>query len=349
MQGTSVSRIEGVDVLRVAAIISVIAIHTVPFASRPSFIGHELGLATAINQSARFAVPLFFILSGYFWAQKCSDERDVYGPSASMAKRIGFLLLAWSIIYLLPTDIIDAFATGPLGPIQQLYWNLSSVAARPLDAVLQGTKVHLWFLAGLLWSLAISALMVRYKHERLLAAMAIALYLTGIAGKAYSDTPLGFHTEFNLRNGPFFSLIFFVTGYFLHRSKPSGTWLPTGLSIAALGVFLHFAELQLLSRNWATSMVQDYVIGTYLFGLGVAMIALANPRYLRAPRIASIGPLVLGIYTSHFIFVDLLKPLDRQFAGNWIWSISYVAAVFILSCALVRVLLKFNLTRKLVA
>lgn len=342
------SRLQSVDVLRVVAIISVIIIHTDPFEVQSSPIGNELDFATVINQLARFSVPFFFILSGYFWAQKCTGEHDVYRPSTKMAKRIAFLFLAWSLVYLLPTNIIDAFASGMLGPIKQIYWNVSNVLSRPVDTLMQGSKSHLWFLMGLLCSLGISALLLRYKHERLLAMLAVALYLIGLAGKAYSDTPLGFHVGFNFRNGPFFSLIFFVSGYFLYRRAPSSRWLPVGLLLAALGGFLHFTELRMLKAQWGTSMSQDYVIGTYFLGLGVAMMALSNSRYLHFSRAASIGPLVLGIYASHLIFVDMLKPLDRQFSGNWAWSAVYVVAVFVLSYLLVRLMAKSDFTRKLV-
>ena len=66
--------------------------------------------------------------------------------------------------------------------------------------------------------------------------------------------PAGLHVTFNFRDGPFFSLIFFVTGYFLHK--------------------------------------RDYVAGTYFFGVGVALIALSDSPWLPSPRLAAIGPYV---------------------------------------------------------
>lgn len=342
------TRILSVDVLRVSAIIAVIAIHTTPFATQSSPIGDQLDVATVINQVARFAVPFFLILSGYFWAQKCDDGGAVRKPTIAMAKRIGVLMLAWSAIYLLPTNLFDSLAYGPVGPIKEIYWNLCSAATKPFSTVMQGTKLHLWFLMALLCSLAIAALFLRYKQERMLIVLAIALYVVGLAGKAYSATPFGFHSEFNFRDGPFFSLIYFVTGYLLHRRKPSCAWFSKGLLITGLGILLHFSELRILHAVWGTSMSQDYVIGTYFYGLGIAMIALSNSKYLDFPRIAAIAPSVLGIYAAHLVFVDMLRPLDKQFAGNWIWSIVYVVVVFSLSYLLVQGMLKYSITRKIV-
>jgi surface polysaccharide O-acyltransferase-like enzyme len=343
------NRLTGVDVLRVAAIIAVIIIHAHPFAEHSASMGRFLDVATVLNQAARFAVPFFLILSGYFWAHKVHGEAGVVGPSIAMAKRIAIVFLAWSAIYLLPTNIGDALAHGPAGPVQQGYWNLASTMSRPMDAIFQGTKGHLWFLMGLLCSIFISALLLRFKQNRLLVVLALALYLTGLAGKAYSDTPLGFDSAFNFRNGPFFSLIFFVTGYLLRRTKPSPMWLPAGLLIAGAGFVLQLAETWVLNERWGTSLVQDYVFGTYFFGLGIAMVALSNSRFLDFPRLAAIGPLVLGIYAAHMVFIDLLKPVDRQFSQSGWWAVFHVVAVFALSYALARLMQKFRLTRRLVS
>jgi surface polysaccharide O-acyltransferase-like enzyme len=194
-----------------------------------------------------------------------------------------------------------------------------------------------------------AALFLRHKRERLLVAVGVALYLVGLAGKAYADTPIGFHAAFNFRNGPFCSLILFVTGYFLHRKRTSRVWLPVGLLLAILGTCLHFTELWLLNSQWGTAMRQDYVIGTYFAGVGVSMMALSNVSCRHLEGVASIGRLVLGIYASHLVFVDLLMPLDRRFRGSPLWDILFVVAVFTLSYALVLVMSRFRLTRRLVA
>jgi surface polysaccharide O-acyltransferase-like enzyme len=57
-------------------------------------MGNTLDLATVINQTARFAVPCFFVISGYFWARKFKGAGDVYAPTVAMAKRIAFLFVA---------------------------------------------------------------------------------------------------------------------------------------------------------------------------------------------------------------------------------------------------------------
>ena len=335
--------------MRVIAIIAVMAIHTNPFTDQPAHVGASLDLATIVNQLARFAVPFFFIMSGYFWAQKVTEPHAVYKPTLDMVKRAALIFLVWSLVYLVETRLIESFASGAPGPFDQILLNIKKATSNLFNTSLQGTKAHLWFLPSLIFSVLISALLIRLKYERLLIFLAIAFYLIALAGTPYSDTPLGFHIHFNFRNGPFISLLFFVTGYFMRRYTPGRHWLRSGVLLACTGIVLHFIELSVLNARWGTSMAQDFVLGTYPFGVGLAMIALSNPRGLNFTPAATIGPLVLGIYASHYIFVDLLKSFDTKFAGGWIWTILYIAAVFLLSYLLVRLLAMFSLTRKIVS
>lgn len=324
-------------------------IHTTPFESTSSSIGNELDAATVVNQLARFAVPFFFVISGFFWSRKISSTGDIFGSSLQLSKRLLVLFCSWSLIYIFPWNAAESFDFGSFGPLKQLYWNIGSSINHPLRTLLEGTGIHLWFLMGLLCSVIISALLLRLRMGFALAPLAVLLYAVGLAGKAYRDTPIGFHVDFNFRDGPFFSLIFFVTGHFLHTRRPAHHWCRTGLLLASVGLALHFLELLLLHRLWGSSMLQDYVVGTYLFGTGCALVALS-----RDPRIAwswtsSIGPLVLGIYALHVVFVDLLAPLDRLWSPHPAWEIAYPVIVFLLSTLLARWLSRFSMTRPLVA
>lgn len=341
-------RLQSVDVLRTVAILAVIVIHTTPFERPTSPLGSTLDLATVVNQAMRFAVPLFFILSGYFWAGKFDDERDLYEPTAKMFWRIAVIFIAWSAIYLIPSNFIYAFLPGASNPLKGFLSNLSSAVHRPVVTALQGTKMHLWFLPALLWSIAISALLVRFRLNWLLAVLAVATYCAGIAGKAYRDTPAGLHVTFNFRDGPFFSLIFFVTGYFLHKKVRGEHWFRLGVLMAAGGAALHFAEIFVVHKYWGTTMQQDYVVGTYFFGVGMALIALSDAPWLQSQGLAAIGPYVLGIYASHFMFYEMLFPLDRRFVGSPTWDILYIVIVFFVAYAVSWALAKNRLTRRLV-
>lgn len=307
------NRIASVDVFRLLAIVAVIVIHTQPFGGGAEEItGRFMSLNILIDQLARFAVPFFFVISGYFWGIKVRNSGSPIPASARMAKKILTIFLAWSAIYALPVDLGSFAEYGPLGPIKTDYWNLVQLIHDPITLVMQGTRVHLWFLIGLLCSLLISVQLVKNKHIKTLIAVSVALYLFGLLAKSYSATPLGIHISFNTRNGPFFGTIFFVSGYLLSGLKPTPKWLTIGILILGIGYILHFSELYFLWRWYGTNPHQDYVIGTYFMGVGAAIASLSNHSILKNEALSAVGKLTLGIYAIHFMFVEMLRPISKS-------------------------------------
>ena len=328
----STDRIQSVDAFRVLAIAAVIALHTAPHAG-PDAVGLRFDARTLCDQLERFAVPLFFILSGYFWAGRCRDGAACWTAGLALARRVYTLFLVWSVIYFLVT-----VATGGLRPLPGLP-----------TLLLQGTKVHLWFLPALALAALVSGALLALGMDRTLFVLALLLYAVGLSGKAYADTPFGFHTHVNTRNGLCFSLLMFASGVRLRRLGPRPAWRWLGPALALGGLALQLAEVAWLHSRWGTNMAQDFVVGTYFYGLGVAMLALSDPAPLRFPRLARLGPLVLGIYASHNLFVDPLAGPGNPMRALPGWDVIVVAVVFALALASTALLARFPLTRRLVA
>lgn len=342
---SSTARIQSVDVFRVLAIAAVIALHTAPHTG-PAAVGLRVDARTLFDQLERFAVPLFFVLSGYFWAGRCRDAAACWTAGVALARRVYTLFVLWSAIYFL---IVALAAAGPAGSLAAGLRTAARPLSSPSTLLLQGAEVHLWFLPALALAALVSGALLARGLERTLVVLALALYAVGLAGKAYADTPFGFHTHFNLRNGLSFSLILFVSGVILQRLRPRPAWRRIGPALALGGFALQLAEVAWLHQHWGANMAQDFVIGTYFYGLGVAMLALSDPPSLRVPRLAGLGPLVLGIYASHFLFVDLLAGPDAPLRALPGWDVIVVAAIFALSLALTGLLARFPITRPLVA
>lgn len=343
------SRIKSIDLIRTIAIFAVIVIHTTPFDPPQAALGQQLDVATILNQLARFAVPFFFIVSGYFWAAKCYDAPSIRTSAWKIASRIVAIFIVWSAIYLLPTNPIEAMQGGASGLIKTVYWNLGSTLQHPMTTLFQGTKSHLWYLVALICCQAICAFYICLKQPKALVITALLLFVIALLAGPYSPTSFGIHLPFNFRNGPFFGLLLFVTGYFLRQREANPIWVKWGAIIAVLGTALHFAEINVLHQNWGQTLDQDFVAGTYLMGLGVALMGLSNAPSLDIPKLAAVGPFVLGIYVSHFIFVDVLKPLDQRYSDVTAWQIAYPALVFVLSYGLTALLAKQNWAKKYVS
>jgi surface polysaccharide O-acyltransferase-like enzyme len=302
-------RLASVDAWRFIAVVAVIAIHTTPEAAsgatrwfEPSFL---------INQVARFAVPFFFVVSGYFWGQRVAKSSSVIATSSPTARRILVIFIVWTVIYALPYDVATVADGGPLEPLRTAWWHLNAQVAHPMTLLMQGTKSHLWFLVALLCALAISAVFVQYRWYVPLAVVAVLLYVVELLTKPYVQTPLGWSIDFNTRNGPFCGTIFFVTGFFLSRSELRPAWARLGMLMFFGGCCLHLAENRYLSTHLESKGFQDFVIGTYPMGVGAALIALSGRRFKGVDALARLGRDALGIYLVHAIFVDLFHVVMR--------------------------------------
>lgn len=256
------SRIESVDIFRVLAIIAVISIHTTPFGEVQDNQAYAL-LNVAINQGARFAVPFFFVISGFFFAKKINAGSGLLSTTNNYLKRLFTIWLFFSVIYILPYDLIAAFEHGPLGPIKVVYWNLLNIANDPIRFIFEGTRVHLWSLVSLGISVVISSLFLRYFRRNPLPPLiifSVAIYIFGLLAKAYADTPVGINIDFNTRNGPFFSTVFFVMGHALSRLELNQNYLFYGLLVLLLGYTIHAGEIYYLYSAYDISPTShDYM------------------------------------------------------------------------------------------
>lgn len=342
------SRIQSVDCFRVFAILAVIAIHTVPFGyGKP--VGHQLDLVLILNQMARFAVPFFLIISGYFWSVKTTLTPDILDFSKKSARRVGGLFILWSLIYL-AIATARSFTNGGLKSLSNDFlFTIASVMHSPITSLLQGGKPHLWFLTALLISILISAAFIAKGYPRLLFSLAVALYIVGLLGGPYKESPLGINVNFDFRNGPFLGLICFVSGYLLHHLEPKRTWMFFGVTLTILAIAGQFAELTLLHSTWGTTMWQDYVGSTIFLGVGAAMIALSNHPVLHVRNLSAIGPYVLGVYAIHYFFVDLFRNRHGFTNVRWLDEILYVFIVAALSFFGALILSRCKITKRLVA
>lgn len=339
-------RIRSADTFRVLAIVAVIALHTARHDGARA-VGQGWDLPTVLDGAERFAVPLFFILSGYFWAQPDGDPRAQWRRALQLCRRVLAIYAGWVLVYAAVDAIGAVWQDGWAIAVQRLAaaWRSNRLGLQRV--LLEGLTPHLWFLPALACAALASGALLARRLRTLLLALALVLFALGLAGKAYALTPLGWPTRFNLRDGPFFSLLFFVTGIELRRRRLPATLWP-GLLLALAGFALQLLEVRWLHLRFGAGLVQDYVASTWLYGLGAGLMALSDAPALRRPALATLGPLVLGIYASHYLFVDWLRPLDERWRACPAWDALYVALVFAGALLLTRLLARWGPGRGLV-
>jgi surface polysaccharide O-acyltransferase-like enzyme len=355
---SSKSRLASVDALRLIAILGVICIHTHPFTAN-RLVGYSKNwelLGEGISYLCRFAVPFFFCISGYFWGTKIRNGQNIGAVSRSMALRVAKIYVFWSVVYWLENRI--ELLCKPWAP-----WALRNVQEIPLarlrhpEFLLGGAGVyHLWFLPALLCSIAIAWLFLAFKHERLLIAFSIALFFLAVLARPYSESTIGIspwiaghHIE--MRDGPFFGTLFFVTGYLLSGCQRRSQWFRLGLLLFTAGLLLSAIEIHaihvLLHAPPVPDYYQDFVFATYAMGIGATLISLAPGPNSMGSKATRLGRFTLGIYCAHLLFVDLLAT-GMESLNSPIAEVAYPILVFLLTIPFVILLSKSALTRSFV-
>src|SRR6185295_9540898 len=97
-------RSRSVDIVRLIAVIAVIVIHVQPFTILAAVSQLYEYLFVIFSQAARFAVPFFFVISGYYWGKRIRSGSPISAVSGKALSRIIQLFVVWSLVYLLPHD-----------------------------------------------------------------------------------------------------------------------------------------------------------------------------------------------------------------------------------------------------
>mgnify|MGYP000861591709 CR=1 FL=1 len=331
----------GADAMRVIAIFGVLIIHTTPFSRLSQDIGDSFNLPTILNQASRFAVPMFFVFMGYFWALNAQLKNDVQSQAKYSILKMSRMFLFWSAIYLFPTNPEIFVNHGLIGFIKVVYWNINAVLTDPVDFLLTGTAIHLWFLSSAIQCMIIAYLISRLHLERYLGGLAIILFFIALITGPYSWLPVGFESDFNYRNGPFFAFIFFYSGSVLYKCREILTLQWLGALLLLVGVASQFIELYFLHNIWSINLAQDYVFSTYFLGVGAAIYGLSSSTLLNNSNLSKYSKFVFGVYASHMLFVNLLTPLDRVIGDGAIWSFLYFLFVLVASYMLTTKIFSF--------
>lgn len=296
------NRIASFEVGRLVALLGVIAIHSQLFMKAP-LVNDEPWLGLLINQISRFAVPLFFILAGYFIAPKLSAQ-----PSTTLKHYSSPLLklwLVWSAIFIFaPFNIQMAWESGYIAE-RSGYWQY--LLSQPLNTLFEGGLVHLWYIPGLVCGLLAIALCCHAKKQNLIFPIAIALYLFGLAAGSYLPIT-GIEFPLFSRNGPFMSMLMLTIGF---MSKQNGWQLSFGkaTALALVGMGLHLAEAVFLLRYDVPFNMHDFLIGTPFWATGLFFMLMGHPQFGKSVVKLNISKHVLGIYLVHLLIIIYLMHL----------------------------------------
>ncbi len=338
----SSSRLSSLEMGRVLAILAVVVIHTSPL--RGEMYTESINtLSDVINQICRFAVPFFFLLTGYFVQPKLSQNpKETF---LRYAKPLSLIWLAWSVIYLLLPFRFDVVMSQGYLAERSGYWDF--LLKTPLNTRFEGGLVHLWYIPGLLCALGIMALLIRKRQEALMVPLALGLYVWGLGAGSYQPILEG-ETPIFSRNGPFFSLLMVVAGAEMRRRNIQFS-THTAWAMLMGGMGLCLAEGFNLARYDVWMANHDFLIGTPIMAMGLFALLLNHPNWANTPLTFALSQRVLGVYVAHFVVVLILFNVFGAFAIEGIVRDVLLAPLtLLLSFGLVIALEKTRFTRFLV-
>lgn len=267
------------DIVRVVLALIVVAIHG-------GFLADIDPLASflTIHGLFRVVVPIFFLISGYYFHSTLKKQR-----ASGWLKHILILYIVWMLIYLPQWFSIseDALETL-LDNLQKLVFGY----------------FHLWYLAALVGAAALLTAISRWQSvsiARLAGGLALAglgLQYGGLYG-AFGDGELARFLGFSwtFRNFLFFAFPFFVLGFLICEVEQSIKLSRPLLAVLALfGGIGMVVEAWLSYRSFGSEGILDIFFAQYLLVPALFLLALRTPHYVKTAGLASVST---GIYLIH--------------------------------------------------
>lgn len=172
MGETVLKRYNSIDIFRLVCAVLIVSIHTHPLSDINSFAGYFVS-----GIIARFAVPFFLVVSGYFYFDKLIKS----GPKAIFAylRKIILIYSIWSIPYLL-LELTAHFKEEPI-------WNI--LGRFLLDYLFFGSRYHFWYFPALIYSVIIFTLLYMLFRKKIFPFifLSIILFVIGCLMSCYMD------------------------------------------------------------------------------------------------------------------------------------------------------------------
>lgn len=350
-------RIAYFDALRVVSAVAVIAIHVTALKWETLDVGSSAwNVASFLNATMRFAVPVFVMISGALLL----DLEKEFSMRRFYRKNIARILIAfavWSAIYLVYSWLAKGWRPGS-------FWGVVSL-------FIEG-HYHMWFLYMLLGLYLITPILRMIVRRRkmmmyfLVLGIVFSFILPGIgqlAGvvanvhnsamavgiKNVINSALG-SMRFNFASG---FVVYYVLGYYLRTTYFSRMKRVVIYLLGVMGLLMTI----LLTHN--TSIALGTNTGFFnestpwILALSVSVFMLfkyhgdriGNWRVVRALAATS-----FGIYLIHAMVLDLIMRIDyiQTSELNVVAYLVIIAAIFAISFVAIWIMQKIPLVRKIV-
>lgn len=316
------SRNESVDAFRMLAALCVIIVHT-------DFYNLPRDVAVAAKLMSFWVIPFFFIVSGYFLAEKSARTKslDVQG----LVERMGWIFMVWTLIYL-PIKM-DRNSLDFLG--------VFDMATTPIF-LYYGTFYHLWYLSAMAVGCLFIAVCYRYNVKYLIPIVSIITIMVSVMASGYRFFNIDFTDKTLVSISKYWRAVPFIyAGFLIQRKGILSSWV--SLALVIIGTAMMPFEVKYIRTSYGTPAFQELLIGVILFGVGMACLSLNNLKFLQSPLLARWGrEYSLGIYLLHPMIIHLFRYIPVRavpfLPKGMAWDVSFPVIVLFICLALLGAL-----------
>ncbi|MGN1328898.1 MAG: acyltransferase family protein [Eubacterium sp.] len=319
-------RNKSLDILKFISSVFVVFIHIM-------FVG-EFGVG--VKAVVRFAVPIFFMSSGYF-----SYNAITTGNTKKLLNRCLPLLkiLAVSIVVYAIFELVFTQSYTFLTDLKSMKAYIKLFVFNNFN---DSFFIPLWFLVALIYTYLAIAVVVKLKAARLIKYMPLLLLvsvlfydvLTGYMGMVLS--------QIYVRNFLFTGLPFFSLGYLLYENKARTEKIPRPILVilVIVGAVISLMECKFFNDDGNT------YFGTLLMSFSLFEISVGLNVKINNERLSyCLSKMPLYIYVLHTPINSVFKSLSLN---NTINGYIYPPAVLLATCiiAILITCLKFSLIQR---
>ncbi|WP_430109181.1 acyltransferase [Paenibacillus sp. B1-33] len=344
------NRIIYVDILRILSILAVIVLHiTADLLTRTNnFDSSSWWVSNIFNSISRFAVPVFFMISGAMMLRvKFTTYKDFY---IKRVLPLAIALISWSLIYALYNQyIIVNTHMNALAFLQDFGYKLLT----------DGNYVHLWFLYAIIaiyMTIPLISKLVQACSEKDLRYYLTMWFTISIGYRFLSDIVLkvtGQYFTIPLFNIPMFTgfLGYFILGHYLYTYSLPDKWKHVLFNVGIASFFITPIATYFASQHLGTldeTFYGNYSITTFFMAVAVFIWFKEKEHalherinYKLQKMIGSISKASFSIYLIHLLIELLIT--QRAETEATVFQTSYVLifnviAVFTASYLIVKML-----------
>lgn len=264
------------DILKLILAVMVIGLHT-DFLIETSTIGTHL----TVNGIFRTAVPIFFVINGYYLSSALKDKQGFI----DWAKRIVLAYAFWMAVYL-PFYF----------PLHEA--SLISALWKLIRYIVFG-YYHLWYLCGLLYAVTLLYIL-RKKSDKSLVIIAVSLFLIGTVIQYYIYYNKIILSYYLYRHFLFFAFPMVTAGYLIRKGYGSTISDKTARLLVLVG-YLGLLTESIISLLYRTDN-RGFDIYLFLI-LFCPMVFLVANRSTSTISHDHLSKLSSAIYFLHPLFI----------------------------------------------